>query len=128
MDIWSMGLVLVTLLLGRASTRLPGNSGDPPITCIENCLLQGMKNKDWWVQYRPDIGVTLLRQDVLDKDLKTLRQASLKSLKGVKAIQMARIWDELIFKMLKVKPEERLSAKTTLQTFNAIIGARSLAI
>lgn len=119
-DIWSMGLVLATLLIGSTSKKT-AYKGDSPIPCIENRLLTGEKATSGWTMLHPDAEIIHLTQAELDNDLLTLKKDSLKSAKGNEAIQLQRLWDEIVFKMLRVSPEERLSAKEALQTFNTII-------
>jgi serine/threonine protein kinase len=112
-DIWPMGLVLIALLTEPTSET-------SPIPCISTCLVNSTKATDAWKKKNIDAEVMDLKQTELDKDLITLRDNSLGSVQGNDAVQLRRLWDEIIFKMMRIKPEERLSAKAALQAFRGI--------
>lgn len=116
-DIWSMGLIILTLLCGNKATgpaeRIPEGyelsegpkiaaMNIPPLPCLSRCFSAGSI-------YSPDYQLTTLIQNELNEDLDGLCVVH-KNYHGENNPKTANLW-ELVKGMLKVDPRERITAQ-----------------
>lgn len=109
MDIWSMGLIFVGILIGRGSEK----AGDhfPPLPCLEEGFLKDSKKEIHFC----DAFVAELTQDQIDRDLDQLKAAYPASTPE-KQLMLDHLW-KMVKQMLRVKPEERITAEEALKQF-----------
>ena len=118
MDVWSLGLVLVEVLSGKLSTRLP-EAPFPPISSIEQCFFRKVDPFRYSPEPRhPDEKIADLRQADIDQDLARL-QNDAQCLNQDEAQVLNKSWDLIKSQMLKVNPYERKSTEETLSKFKA---------
>jgi serine/threonine protein kinase len=109
MDIWSTGLILLSIMLGRTSTEFP-NIAIPPLPCIENCFKSIPGNTK-----TRDINLTKLKQQQIDQDLNNLKLTCYDTEDEKIAIEGLR---QMIREMLIIKPKKRISLNDTLSAFH----------
>ncbi len=116
-DIWSMGLVILTLLVGREeeisyhlSMKESIKSYIPPLRSLKSVL-------SGWQDYNEQ-GTLKLTQEALDADLDQLENEVMLKHPEEKE-ELAKIFLMLKTKMLRIKPEERVTVDTCLALFQS---------
>lgn len=110
-DIWSMGLILVSILYGTTSEKV--NIAIPPMPSLESKL-----NQEKNFNGHRDDKIKDLTQDEIDKDLKNLFESSYIPDEYNKRVEKCY---HLIREMLQVDPNKRISAQKALSAFEKIM-------
>lgn len=113
-DVWSLGIVFAGLLTGELNGLIHTFQEKktlitliPPIQCLIDGIRKGKINGEW------DGFLIDLDQKCLDRDIALLKAKAIPS--------YARIWDELILKMLQVDYNKRISAKEALEIMKRFV-------
>ena len=114
-DVWQLGLVFVSLLMGRI-VDIELREADEVGTIISTAPLDSLVNAikidkryghhDW--------RFAKLRQDFIDRDIVRCKAETLAKCRAETRPAYAYLWDYLISKMLQVDPAHRISSKEAL--------------
>lgn len=113
-DIWSLGLVILSVLVGREErarwiNRFKGKNMQAfiaPLSCLKKCL-----ENDWAHGYQEE-NILNLKQETLDKEIDSLNQEVIRMHPEDKALVDQHF--QLVKHMLKIDPKERSNIRELL--------------
>ncbi len=106
-DLWSLGLVFATLLSGGLVFPQGGlEMGIPDLYFFNEILKSRLATREF-----PDIGISILTQDMVDSSIGLLKNRSMSAVENVK---LDLFWD-ITRLLLSVDPQKRISAKEALK-------------
>lgn len=98
-DIWAMGLVILTTLVGRA--ELVFGTKMAPLPCLKRCIQQ--KGKDKYDEGQ----ICNLKQETLDSEIEMLKQEVMQ--KHPETVKVIEVLFASVKQMLRIDPNERKS-------------------
>ncbi len=108
-DIWSMGLVLLSILLNKKETITLNKDGESkvfiisPLQCLKNCLAAGETSQFY------EKGILGLTQEMIDDELADLEQTALAERSD--AVLIRKLFG-MVKAMIRINPTERAKVGT----------------